>query len=106
MRTNSPWSVQTLVGHSGMVRCLHLAGNRLVSGSADATIKVKLTIMFEFEVLCLCLTYNIITYEMSQERCFMWYSNVFWNNLQDIGIYSVSKKYYVKTHSVWNCFYL
>lgn len=40
MRTNSRWSVQTLVGHSGMVRCLHLAGNRLVSGSADATIKV------------------------------------------------------------------
>ena len=32
--------VLTLVGHSGTVRCLHLNGNRLVSGSADATIKV------------------------------------------------------------------
>ena len=41
MRTNSRWSVQTLVGHSDMVRCLHLAGNRLVSGSADGTIKVS-----------------------------------------------------------------
>ena len=30
----------TLVGHSGTVRCLHLLGNRLVSGSTDSTIKV------------------------------------------------------------------
>lgn len=41
MRTNSPWSVMTLVGHSGTVRCLHLSGNRLVSGSSDFTIKVR-----------------------------------------------------------------
>ena len=40
IRTNTPWSVQTLVGHSGTVRCLHLEGNRLVSGSTDGTIKV------------------------------------------------------------------
>lgn len=30
----------TLVGHAGTVRCLHLLGNRLVSGSTDSTIKV------------------------------------------------------------------
>ena len=30
----------TLTGHSGEVRCLHLEGNRLVSGSVDTTIKV------------------------------------------------------------------
>ncbi|WAR26768.1 SCONB-like protein [Mya arenaria] len=36
----SCWSVQTLVGHSGTVRCLHLEGNRLVSGSTDCMIKV------------------------------------------------------------------
>lgn len=30
----------TLVGHSGTVRCLHLMGNRLVSGSTDQTLKV------------------------------------------------------------------
>lgn len=30
----------TLVGHSGTVRCLHLLGNRLVSGSTDQTLKV------------------------------------------------------------------
>ena len=29
-----------LSGHSGEVRCLHLEGNRLVSGSVDTTIKV------------------------------------------------------------------
>ncbi|GFO27784.1 F-box/WD repeat-containing protein 1a [Plakobranchus ocellatus] len=40
MRTNAPWSVQTLMGHHGTVRCLHLEGNRLVSGSCDTTIKV------------------------------------------------------------------
>ena len=32
--------MQTLVGHSGTVRCLYLEGNRLVSGSTDCTIKV------------------------------------------------------------------
>ena len=37
--------MQTLVGHSGMVRCLHLAGNRIVSGAADNTIKVSKLIM-------------------------------------------------------------
>ena len=31
VKTNSPWSVMTLAGHSGEVRCLHLEGNRLVS---------------------------------------------------------------------------
>ena len=36
----SPWSVMTLTGHSGEVRCLHLEDNRLVSGSVDTTIKV------------------------------------------------------------------
>ena len=36
----SGMSVQTLVGHSGTVKCLHLEGNRLVSGSTDRTIKV------------------------------------------------------------------
>lgn len=40
IRTNSQWSVMTLVGHSGTVRCLHLLGNRLVSGSTDLTLKV------------------------------------------------------------------
>ena len=30
----------TLAGHSLEVRCLHLEGNRLVSGSTDLTIKV------------------------------------------------------------------
>ena len=30
----------TLTGHSGEVRCLHLQGNKLVSGSTDLTIKV------------------------------------------------------------------
>ena len=40
IRTNAPWSVQTLIGHHGTVRCLHLEGNRLVSGSCDTTIKV------------------------------------------------------------------
>ena len=40
IRTNNPWAVQTLVGHSGTVRCLYLEGNRLVSGSTDHTIKV------------------------------------------------------------------
>lgn len=40
IRTNSQWAAQTLVGHSGTVRCLHLEGNRLVSGSTDCTIKV------------------------------------------------------------------
>jgi len=40
MRTNSPWSVITLCGHSGTVRCLHLLDNRLISGSTDRTIKV------------------------------------------------------------------
>lgn len=42
IKTNSRWSVLTLVGHSGSVRCLHLesGGNRLVSGSNDHTIKV------------------------------------------------------------------
>lgn len=42
IRTNSPWSVLTLAGHSGTVRCLHLEGNRLVSGSMDCSIKVSL----------------------------------------------------------------
>jgi F-box/WD-40 domain protein 7 len=41
IRTNAQWSVQTLVGHSGTVRCLHLEGNRLVSGSTDCMIKVS-----------------------------------------------------------------
>ena len=40
MRTNSQLGVLTLVGHSGTVRCLHLEGNQLVSGSSDTTIKV------------------------------------------------------------------
>ena len=41
IKTNSKWSVLTLTGHSGEVRCLHLeGGNRLVSGSTDSTIKV------------------------------------------------------------------
>jgi F-box/WD-40 domain protein 7 len=48
VRTNSPWSVMTLVGHSGTVRCIQLLGGggeggsgpRLVSGSSDRTIKV------------------------------------------------------------------
>ena len=40
IRTNSPWSVMTLVGHSGTIRCLHLLGNRLVSGSTDQTLKL------------------------------------------------------------------
>ncbi len=40
IRTNSPWSVMTFVGQSGTVRCLHLMGNRLVSGSTDQTLKV------------------------------------------------------------------
>ena len=31
IKTNSPWSVMTLTGHSGEVRCLHLEGNRVVS---------------------------------------------------------------------------
>ena len=30
------------MGHSGTVRCLHLEGNRLVSGSTDCMIKVSL----------------------------------------------------------------
>ena len=30
----------TLTGHSGEVRCLHLEGNRVASGSTDTTIKV------------------------------------------------------------------
>ena len=30
----------TLVGHSGTVRCLHLLGNRLVSGSTDQSLKL------------------------------------------------------------------
>ncbi|CAG0924373.1 unnamed protein product [Notodromas monacha] len=44
VRTNSKWSVMTLVGHSGTVRCLQLLGGestpKLVSGSSDGTIKV------------------------------------------------------------------
>ena len=46
IKTNSKWSVLTLAGHSGEVRCLHLeaGGNRLVSGSTDATIKGKFVI--------------------------------------------------------------
>ncbi len=40
IKTNSPWSVMTLVGHSGEVRCLHLHGDRLASGGTDGTIKV------------------------------------------------------------------
>lgn len=40
IRTNTPWAALTLAGHSGPVRCLHLYGNRLVSGSTDRTIKV------------------------------------------------------------------
>ena len=40
IKTNSPWSVMTLTGHSGEVRCLHLEGNRVASGSTDTTIKV------------------------------------------------------------------
>lgn len=39
-RTNTAWAALTLAGHSGTVRCLHLHGNRLVSGSSDRTIKV------------------------------------------------------------------
>ena len=37
--------MQTLVGHSGTVRCLHLEGNRLVSGSSDKSIKVRVLVM-------------------------------------------------------------
>ena len=40
-RTNTAWAALTLAGHSGTVRCLHLHGNRLVSGSSDRTIKVN-----------------------------------------------------------------
>lgn len=40
-RTNTAWAALTLAGHSGTVRCLHLHGNRLVSGSSDRTIKVQ-----------------------------------------------------------------
>jgi F-box/WD-40 domain protein 7 len=37
-----PYHSLNLLGHSGTIRCLHLDGelNRLVSGSADSTIKV------------------------------------------------------------------
>ena len=49
--------VLTLVGHSGAVRCLHLSGNRLVSGSADATIKVLL-IRFTCVFACLLLFWS------------------------------------------------
>ena len=28
-KTNSPWSVMTLAGHSGEVRCLHLQANKV-----------------------------------------------------------------------------
>ena len=41
IRTNSLWSVQTLLGHSGKIRCLHLERNRLISGSTDLSIKVR-----------------------------------------------------------------
>ncbi|UYV76441.1 hypothetical protein LAZ67_14000406 [Cordylochernes scorpioides] len=51
IRTNSPWSVMTLVGHSGTVRCLHLQGNRLVSGSSDCTIKAMLSMQFDFALI-------------------------------------------------------
>ena len=48
IKTNSKWSVLTLAGHSGEVRCLHLesGGNRLVSGSTDATIKGRIILYF------------------------------------------------------------
>jgi WD40 repeat protein len=38
------------LGHSGTIRCLHLDGelHRLISGSADHTIKVYLKIIFYF----------------------------------------------------------
>lgn len=42
-RTNTAWAALTLAGHSGTVRCLHLHGNRLVSGSSDRTIKVSIS---------------------------------------------------------------
>ena len=45
IRTNTHWSVQTMIGHSDTVRCLHLSGNRLVSGSNDKTIKVSCNIV-------------------------------------------------------------
>ena len=50
IKTNSKWSVLTLTGHSGEVRCLHLesGGNRLVSGSTDATIKGKIYTIFQY----------------------------------------------------------
>ena len=42
IKSSSPYYSLNLLGHSGTIRCLHLDGelNRLVSGSADHTIKV------------------------------------------------------------------
>lgn len=45
-RTNTAWAALTLAGHSGTVRCLHLHGNRLVSGSSDRTIKVNFSVQY------------------------------------------------------------
>ena len=43
MKSEDSNAVLTLAGHSGTVRCLNLNGNRLVSGSVDRSIKVRLT---------------------------------------------------------------
>lgn len=40
MRTNSELACFTLLGHSGIVRCLHLYENRLISGATDKTIRI------------------------------------------------------------------
>lgn len=44
LNSQSPYYSLNLFGHSNTIRCLHLDGklNRLVSGSADHTIKVNL----------------------------------------------------------------
>ena len=49
-RTNTAWAALTLAGHSGTVRCLHLHGNRLVSGSSDRTIKVCCIVLTTFYI--------------------------------------------------------
>jgi F-box/WD-40 domain protein 7 len=56
----------TLVGHSGTVRCLHLLGNRLVSGSTDQTLKGWHT--FNYFLNCgkvfKCCKFNILVWDL------------------------------------------
>ena len=59
-RTNTAWAALTLTGHSGTVRCLHLHGNRLVSGSSDRTIKVKL--FYSYMYYCTCIIVHVCEY--------------------------------------------